>query len=202
MSLYYWVLPDFIVFLFVFFLNQKHFILILQLFPIIIIKPKYKLGINYYFFFPSTSELNGKKKTSQIPTFTQAMWIQGSTFLPNVFRQNTLINTAAICCSVWSNADFLAWLFNRRRSNNWLLFNRYGCTRIKIQSVPTEPADFRYVYTQFYSDNNSSSIDILPLYHSIPNDNWMALVPLFLIAPCMCCKVPLRACHHCGEEWW
>lgn len=180
------------------------FILILQFFPIIILKPKYKLGINYI-FFPSTSELN-EKKTSQISISTQAMWMQGSTLLAIVFWQrglhycqNTLISAAAIGCSGWSNAGFPAWLFNRRRSDNWLLLNREGCTRIKIQPIPMEPANFWYVYTQFYSDNNSGSIDILPLYHSIPNNSWMALVPLFLIGPCMCCKVPLRACHRCGE---
>lgn len=115
------------------------------------------------------------------------------------YCQNTLISAAAIGCSGWSNAGFPAWLFNRRQSDNWLLLNREGCTRIKIQPIPMETANFWFVYTQFYSDNNSGSIDILPLYHSIPNDSWMALVPLFLIGPCMCCKVPLRACHRCGE---
>ncbi|KAK5916971.1 hypothetical protein CgunFtcFv8_011899 [Champsocephalus gunnari] len=28
---------------------------------------------------------------------------------------------------------------------------------------------------------------------------WLALVALSFIAPCMCCYLPLRACHHCGE---
>ncbi|KAM4664441.1 sprouty-related, EVH1 domain-containing protein 1 [Discoglossus pictus] len=28
---------------------------------------------------------------------------------------------------------------------------------------------------------------------------WLALVTLSFIAPCMCCYLPLRACHHCGE---
>lgn len=28
---------------------------------------------------------------------------------------------------------------------------------------------------------------------------WLALVALSVIAPCMCCYLPLRACHHCGE---
>uniref|UniRef100_A0A8C5LAU3 Sprouty-related, EVH1 domain-containing protein 2 n=1 Tax=Jaculus jaculus TaxID=51337 RepID=A0A8C5LAU3_JACJA len=27
---------------------------------------------------------------------------------------------------------------------------------------------------------------------------WMALVALSLLAPCMCCYLPLRACYHCG----
>ncbi|EOB02310.1 Sprouty-related, EVH1 domain-containing protein 2, partial [Anas platyrhynchos] len=27
---------------------------------------------------------------------------------------------------------------------------------------------------------------------------WMALIALSFIAPCMCCYLPLRACHHCG----
>ncbi|KAM9571519.1 sprouty-related, EVH1 domain-containing protein 1-like isoform 2-T2 [Salvelinus alpinus] len=28
---------------------------------------------------------------------------------------------------------------------------------------------------------------------------WLALTALSFIAPCMCCYLPLRACHHCGE---
>lgn len=28
---------------------------------------------------------------------------------------------------------------------------------------------------------------------------WLALFGLSIIAPCMCCYPPLRACHHCGE---
>lgn len=28
---------------------------------------------------------------------------------------------------------------------------------------------------------------------------WLALLGLSIIAPCMCCYPPLRACHHCGE---
>ncbi|XP_046907871.1 sprouty-related, EVH1 domain-containing protein 1, partial [Hypomesus transpacificus] len=28
---------------------------------------------------------------------------------------------------------------------------------------------------------------------------WLALVALSFMAPCMCCYLPLRACHHCGE---
>uniref|UniRef100_W5N366 Sprouty related EVH1 domain containing 1 n=1 Tax=Lepisosteus oculatus TaxID=7918 RepID=W5N366_LEPOC len=28
---------------------------------------------------------------------------------------------------------------------------------------------------------------------------WLALIALSFIAPCMCCYLPLRACHHCGE---
>ncbi|XP_078262512.1 sprouty-related, EVH1 domain-containing protein 1 isoform X2 [Rhinoraja longicauda] len=28
---------------------------------------------------------------------------------------------------------------------------------------------------------------------------WLALIALSVIAPCMCCYLPLRACHHCGE---
>ncbi|KAE8587479.1 hypothetical protein XENTR_v10021990 [Xenopus tropicalis] len=28
---------------------------------------------------------------------------------------------------------------------------------------------------------------------------WLALITLSFIAPCMCCYLPLRACHHCGE---
>uniref|UniRef100_A0A3B3VXM6 Sprouty related EVH1 domain containing 1 n=1 Tax=Poecilia latipinna TaxID=48699 RepID=A0A3B3VXM6_9TELE len=28
---------------------------------------------------------------------------------------------------------------------------------------------------------------------------WLALLALSFIAPCMCCYLPLRACHHCGE---
>ncbi|MEE6522997.1 hypothetical protein FKM82_021703 [Ascaphus truei] len=28
---------------------------------------------------------------------------------------------------------------------------------------------------------------------------WLALATLSFIAPCMCCYLPLRACHHCGE---
>ncbi|XP_053553939.1 sprouty-related, EVH1 domain-containing protein 1 isoform X2 [Bombina bombina] len=28
---------------------------------------------------------------------------------------------------------------------------------------------------------------------------WLALVTLSFIAPCICCYLPLRACHHCGE---
>lgn len=28
---------------------------------------------------------------------------------------------------------------------------------------------------------------------------WLALVALSVMAPCMCCYLPLRACHHCGE---
>ncbi|XP_059811672.1 sprouty-related, EVH1 domain-containing protein 1 isoform X1 [Hypanus sabinus] len=28
---------------------------------------------------------------------------------------------------------------------------------------------------------------------------WMALIALSVLAPCMCCYLPLRACHHCGE---
>ncbi|XP_026867430.2 sprouty-related, EVH1 domain-containing protein 1 [Electrophorus electricus] len=28
---------------------------------------------------------------------------------------------------------------------------------------------------------------------------WLALLGLSLVAPCMCCYPPLRACHHCGE---
>ncbi|KFV74204.1 Sprouty-related, EVH1 domain-containing protein 1, partial [Dryobates pubescens] len=28
---------------------------------------------------------------------------------------------------------------------------------------------------------------------------WLALVALSFVAPCMCCYLPLRACHHCGE---
>lgn len=27
---------------------------------------------------------------------------------------------------------------------------------------------------------------------------WMALIALSFLAPCMCCYLPLRACHHCG----
>ncbi|XP_065427420.1 sprouty-related, EVH1 domain-containing protein 3 isoform X3 [Chrysemys picta bellii] len=29
---------------------------------------------------------------------------------------------------------------------------------------------------------------------------WMALVALSLVVPCMCCYLPLRACHWCGEH--
>ncbi|XP_039597050.1 sprouty-related, EVH1 domain-containing protein 1 [Polypterus senegalus] len=29
---------------------------------------------------------------------------------------------------------------------------------------------------------------------------WLALIALSVIAPCMCCYLPLRACHHCGES--
>ncbi|XP_012678468.1 sprouty-related, EVH1 domain-containing protein 1 [Clupea harengus] len=28
---------------------------------------------------------------------------------------------------------------------------------------------------------------------------WAALLALSLVAPCMCCYLPLRLCHHCGE---
>lgn len=28
---------------------------------------------------------------------------------------------------------------------------------------------------------------------------WLALLALSFIAPCMCCYLPLRVCHHCGE---
>ncbi|XP_041430594.1 sprouty-related, EVH1 domain-containing protein 1 [Xenopus laevis] len=28
---------------------------------------------------------------------------------------------------------------------------------------------------------------------------WLALITLSFIAPCMCCYLPLRTCHHCGE---
>ncbi|XP_067830909.1 sprouty-related, EVH1 domain-containing protein 1-like [Heptranchias perlo] len=30
---------------------------------------------------------------------------------------------------------------------------------------------------------------------------WLALAALSLMAPCMCCYLPLRACHRCGERW-
>ncbi|XP_005987978.1 sprouty-related, EVH1 domain-containing protein 3 [Latimeria chalumnae] len=29
---------------------------------------------------------------------------------------------------------------------------------------------------------------------------WLALVALSLVVPCMCCYLPLRACHRCGEH--
>nr|XP_033812475.1 sprouty-related, EVH1 domain-containing protein 3 isoform X1 [Geotrypetes seraphini] len=29
---------------------------------------------------------------------------------------------------------------------------------------------------------------------------WMALIALSLVVPCMCCYLPLRACHWCGEH--
>ncbi|XP_043938522.1 sprouty-related, EVH1 domain-containing protein 1-like [Protopterus annectens] len=29
---------------------------------------------------------------------------------------------------------------------------------------------------------------------------WMALIALSLVVPCMCCYLPLRACHQCGEH--
>ncbi|XP_059496893.1 sprouty-related, EVH1 domain-containing protein 1 [Stegostoma tigrinum] len=30
---------------------------------------------------------------------------------------------------------------------------------------------------------------------------WVALVALSALSPCMCCYLPLRACHHCGQRW-
>ncbi|GCC40020.1 hypothetical protein chiPu_0024410, partial [Chiloscyllium punctatum] len=30
---------------------------------------------------------------------------------------------------------------------------------------------------------------------------WLALLALSTVAPCMCCYLPLRACHHCGQRW-
>ncbi|XP_051900343.1 sprouty-related, EVH1 domain-containing protein 3 [Pristis pectinata] len=30
---------------------------------------------------------------------------------------------------------------------------------------------------------------------------WLALAALSLMAPCMCCYLPLQACHRCGERW-
>ncbi|XP_062916092.1 sprouty-related, EVH1 domain-containing protein 3 [Mobula hypostoma] len=30
---------------------------------------------------------------------------------------------------------------------------------------------------------------------------WLALAALSLLAPCMCCYLPLQACHRCGERW-
>lgn len=47
--------------------------------------------------------------------------------------------------------SFPAWLFNRSRSNDWLLLKREGHTQIEIQIILAEPGEFQSLCTHLKS---------------------------------------------------